>query len=300
MKLQEVLFSPTLNKFVFWLGQTIPPWLGYKVAHVIASVIAKRRKALQVRAARANQWVLSGKELQGKALDKAVKQVYLANSRCLYDYYHYSQNHQAILEMIKFDESFTGFVERSYAKKEGTLGVILHMGSFDLAGYAIALRGLDPLVLSYPHPNDGYRWHNELRKRAGLMVEPLSMKSLQQATRYLRKGGTIITGIDRPWPDTKYHPRLFGEPTDIPVTTIQMAIQTNVPITLIACIRQKDHTYRLYGSPMINMQSYPDRHEELVKNTEHVLSYAEPFLKKYPHQWAMFYPVWPQAIKSMP
>jgi KDO2-lipid IV(A) lauroyltransferase len=167
------------------------------------------------------------------------------------------------------------------------------MGAFDLSGYAIALRGARPLVLAYPNPNPGYQWQNELRRQVGLDVEPLTMESFQQATRHLRQGGTVITGVDRPWPGGQYHPKFFGRPSDIPVTTIQMAIRTETPVMLLACIRQPDHRYILHASELIELHKHPDRDVELVENTERVLSAAEGFINSAPEQWAMFYPVWP-------
>ena len=84
------------------------------------------------------------------------------------------------------------------------------------------------------------------------------------------------------------------------MTTIQLAIRTNVPVVTIACVRQSDGTYILQASPYLEMKPYKDREELLIKNTEMVLEIAEPYLKSSPAQWSMFYPVWPQFLQSMP
>ncbi len=188
---------------------------------------------------------------------------------------------------------------RSKEGKEGTLGLLLHMGGFDLAGYAVALRGMDPQILSYPNPNKGYQYHNQLRMEVGLNVTPLSMAALHQASRFLKSGGTVITGIDRPLEESNHSPRFFGESSNIPVTTIQLAIRTKVPVTVIACIRQKEGNYILHASPLISMVENDDREVELIYNTEQVLSVAEPYIRRWPEQWAMFYPVWPQYLKKI-
>ena len=243
---------------------------------------------------RANQWVISGNTLSGQALEERVRQVYYSSGISLYDYFHCMRKEERIRELIQFDDNLQYFLKRVKSSKERTLGLVLHMGAFDLSGYAIALSGARPLVLAYPNPNPGYKWQNELRKQAGLDVEPLTMESFQQATRHLRQGGTVITGVDRPWPGGQYHPKFFGRPSDIPVTTIQMAIRTETPVMLLACIRQPDQRYILHASELIELHKHPDRDVELVENTERVLSVAEEFISSAPEQWAMFYPVWPE------
>lgn len=300
MKLREFLLSPTINKIGLWIGEHTPPKSGYWIAQQISALIARRTKSEQVRAVRLNQWMLSGKKMNTEQLDQAVKKVYLAYSRCMYDFYHYMRNPRAILRMIQFDDNFVAFMNQSKVGKQGALGLLLHMGGYDLAGYAIALQGMKPQILSYPNPNAGYQYHNELRERQGLHVTPLSVEALQEASRFLRNGGTVITGIDRPWPSTNYHPNFLNEPSDIPVTTIQLAIRTHVPVVTIACIRNGDGTYLLQASPQMEMISYADREEELIKNTEMVLETAQPYLESAPAQWSMFYPVWPQLCESMP
>lgn len=296
MKFSEFLMTPEINKLGLWIGENTAPVIGRWIAKRISVSLSYRKKSEGVRAVRTNQWVIHGKENHSVDLNLAVKNVYLASGHSLYDYYHNLRNPEAIKQMIVFDDHFMEFMECSKSGKKGSLGLLLHMGGFDLAGYAIALQGMRPQILSYPQPNEGYQWHNELRKREGLNVTPLSMETLTQASRFLKNNGTVITGIDRPWHDVRHHPRFFGEESDIPVTTIQLAIRTKVPVVLIACIRQKDGHYILHGSKFISMDSYKDRDEELIKNTEKVLEVAEPFILQAPDQWSMYYPVWPQFI----
>jgi len=299
MKFSEFMMSPEINKLGLWIGENTNPVLGRWIAKRISGAMSYRRKNESVRAVRANQWVIRGKTNSTRELNLAVKNVYLSSGHSLYDYYHNMRNPEAIKEMIVFDDHFLEFMEQSKAKIKGSLGLLLHMGGFDLAGYAIALRGMEPQILSYPQPNLGYQWHNELRKREGLNITPLSMETLTQASRFLKNKGTVITGIDRPWHETRHHPRFFGEESAIPVTTIQLAIRTQVPVVVIACIRQKDGHYILHGSEFINMDSYKDRDEELIRNTEKILERAEPFILQAPEQWSMYYPVWPQFVKDV-
>lgn len=295
LSVQKFLFSPTINRMGLLLGESLSPKAGKKLIDIIVKRIITRKNNEQVQAVRLNQWVVSEKKLTGQALETRVKQVYASSGKSLYDFYHCMRKEERIRELIQFDDNLQYFLERVKSNKESTLGLLLHMGAFDLSGYAIAIRGARPLILSYPNPNPGYQWHNELRKQAGLDVEPLSMETFQQATRHLREGGTVITGVDRPWPGGHYNPIFFGYPSEIPVTTIQMAIRTETPIMLLACIRQPDERYILHASEIIEMEKIQDRQEELEMNARKVFSRAEEFIRETPEQWAMFYPVWPKV-----
>ncbi len=292
--LQKFLFSPSINQIGLLLGEALPPKLGRGLVKFLSGMIARRKNFPQIKAVRSNQWVVSGGALSGKALDERVKAVYYSSGLSIYDYFHCLRKEERIRDLIQFDENLKYFLERVKRGKERTLGLMIHTGAFDLSGYAIALQGARPLILSYPNPNPGYQWHNDLRRQAGLEVEPLSMESFQHATRHLRKGGTVITGVDRPWPGGQYRPNFFGRPSDIPVTTIQMAIRTQTPVMLLACIRQADQRYILHASDLIELHKHPDRDVELLENTERVLTVAEKFITNTPEQWAMFYPVWPE------
>lgn len=301
MKLRTVVNSPSLNKLAFWLGEHLPRRFGRWLAKRIALLMASRKNAEQVRAVRANQSVVRGNGTSQAALDQAVKQVYIHSSLCLFDFYHCFRSPKRIREKITFDESFEAFAALSKAKEQGLLGLIIHSGSYDLAGAAMVLDGMDPFILSYPAPNEAYQFQNQLRRDAGLNVAPLSPSVLAKAIQCLKNKGTVITGIDRPWHDLNLHPRFFGLRSDIPVTTIQLAIKANVPIAVIFCkSAAQANNYRLYASPLIYMKAFDDRTEALLHNTELVLKQVETYVKQVPDQWTMFYPVWPQLMKEDP
>jgi lauroyl/myristoyl acyltransferase len=41
------------------------------------------------------------------------------------------------------------------------------------------------------------------------------------------------------------------------------------------------------------MEPRNDPREEIIYNTERVLTVAEKFISAHPEQWSMFFPVWP-------
>jgi len=81
---------------------------------------------------------------------------------------------------------------------------------------------------------------------------------------------------------------------------ILLALKTGVPVALTSASQNQEGRYQIDISEPIDMTPHPDRHQEILLNAERVLSVAEEAILQAPHQWAMFYPVWPEAMAEMP
>jgi lauroyl/myristoyl acyltransferase len=175
-----------------------------------------------------------------------------------------------------------------------------HLSNFDLAGQAFALRGWPFQVLSYPQPGKGYQWQNQFRSQAGMQVTPMSLVSLRQAKERLKRGGIVLTGMDRPVAGSNYRPKFFGRPAGMPVAYIRLAMETNVPVMVVACQTQPDGSYLVRGSELLWMLPHSNLKAGIETNAERVLKEAEKFICLAPQQWSMTFPVWPEALLEVP
>ena len=302
MNFQDILYSRAAIAAALGISSAVPPRIGYPLAYWIADQFSNRPHIPTVRAVRSNQWVIHQQKISVPELDEKVRKVFRSSGRSLYDFYHYLKRPDVAASMVAFDPSFLACFERARHAEKGTLLVGPHMSNFDLIVRAIALRGLPVHILTYPQPPGGYRWHNQLRLLPGLTVAPMSPEALTQASKILRAGGTVITGIDRPLQveDAKYKPRFFGMTAAMPVFHIRLALKHHIPITVLGGRRQTDGSYLVWASDPIEMQHRPDLIEEVVENAENALQVIASFICQAPDQWAMFYPVWPQTMASMP
>lgn len=282
------------------LGRNLPPAAGYRLAGFVGGLIAEREPWKMVRAVRSNQWVLGGGTSSPEELNRAVQATFRNTGRSIYDLYHYLHDEEALHDLIKFDSTSMAFIERSRRKRGGLVLVGVHLCGFDLALQAAGLRGLDALLITLPDLDGGYQWQFEMRKRAGLEIEPASVAVLHKAIRRLQEGGIVLAGIDRPVPGVKRRPRFFGRPASLPIDHIKLALKAEVPIVVGSCVLQSDGTYEFLISEDIYMQTHPDKEVELLTNAETVLQAAEEIICQAPHQWAMFYPVWPEAMEETP
>lgn len=258
---------------------------------------------MMVRSVRANQWVVHDMRLSAGQLNAVVRETFRSTARSLFEFWHMFTEPQSVIDLVEFDPSFMECIQRAKRGESGTLLVAPHMSNFDLVGRAIALRGLELHILSYPQPPGGYRVQNRLRQVPGLHITPMSIQALREASETLRANKVVITGIDRPLPtglDAKYRPRFFNRPAALPVFHIRLALKHNIPITILGGARRADGCYRVWASDPIPMQRDNNLVNEIVQNAENVLAVLASFIRQAPEQWAMFYPVWPETLDQTP
>ncbi|HEY9089438.1 MAG TPA: lysophospholipid acyltransferase family protein [Anaerolineaceae bacterium] len=299
MLIQSFLYSRIATGLAMFLSQTIPQQAGYSVAENIARFIGRLSGTGQRQAVRLNQWVVSCKQLSGLELDRVVEAVFRFTGYAMYDFYHNINRPKVILDRVLLSPRMERFVNHERHER-GCMFVVPHIGNFDFAGRALALRGVNFQVLSYPQPPGAYKVQNHFREMPGMEVTPMSLESMRSAAQRMANGGIVITGLDRPLPDSNYHPRFFGIPAPLPVAYIRLAMKANVPVIVGAVQRMTGGRYLLDASEPIEMQRNEDLKTELESNAEAVLRRAEDFIRRAPQQWLMFYPVWPQIKPNVP
>jgi lauroyl/myristoyl acyltransferase len=300
ISMNDFINSPTGLKVGITLARATPPWLGYTLARLVASLIAARRHSDLVRSVRANQWVANGGTLAHRDLDRAVRGVFNHSARSVYELYHHAQNLEQAGDLFTFDPSFRVITHRPHFAERGLMVAGLHMSGFDLAFQWLCLKWVNPLGLTIPDPQGGRRMEFELRQKTALNLVPGSVSGLRQAVRYLERGGLVVTGIDRPVPGVQPTLRFFGKPAHLPSHHIFLALKAQVPVVVAASHRQKTGGYLLCASEPLEMDSHPDRNTELCHNAEKVLREAEKMIRQDPQQWLVPLPVWAAALEKAP
>jgi lauroyl/myristoyl acyltransferase len=298
MNLQKLINSRFGVGSALLFGQLMPRILGYPLAKRIAHWFSNSESSSLVDAMRVNQWVAHHGELTGEQLDDLVEKVFMNSGQALYELYHNLHSPKTINRMVEYSDGFSQMLERYRHSGKGTIIVAPHLGSFDIGGLALAVRKVSFQTLSFPNPNEGYQLQNYIREKYGLYVTPMSITSMREAEQRLRDSGMVLTGLDRPLPDSKYTPMFFGRPTHLPVSYIAMAIKNKVPVAVVCCYANGKR-FILDASEIIEMIPYRDRQEEIERNAERVLFEAEKMIRAHPEQWFMYYPLWPELIDKI-
>jgi lauroyl/myristoyl acyltransferase len=191
-------------------------------------------------------------------------------------------------------------VERSEFSDRGLMLVGLHLSNFDFVLQSMCMQGLKAFVLTIPDPRGGHRMEYEMRKRTGMNLIPASVSALRNAVKYLEQGGVVLTGIDRPVLNPKARPRFFGRASSLPTHHIYLAMKASVPVMVVAARFGTDERYHVTTSEPIEMESYSDHENGIVRNAERVLKEAERFILQAPEQWNMSLPVWPDLMEDVP
>jgi lauroyl/myristoyl acyltransferase len=298
--IQQIINNPFAVNLAFFLGRAIPPGIGSPLCNFIGDWVATRRDSNVTQAVRANQWVVRGANLEKKTLDKAVQET-LRNNLCdLYRLYHYVQNPEATQRLIHLNPLARELIERPEFADRGFVIVGLHLSGFDLILQSICRQGLKAMVLTIPDPQGGRLIEYEMRKKTGMNLIPASLRTLRQAVRHLEQGGMVLTGMDHPVPDPKYHPHFFGHATTLPTHYISLALKARVPVVIIAAIYLADGKYHVLSSEPIEMECDSDREKERMHNAEKVLKQAEKFIRLAPQQWNVPLPLWPHLLGKVP
>jgi lauroyl/myristoyl acyltransferase len=299
-RMERLINSPSALKFAAFLAQAIPPGLGYSIARLAAQWISSHRDSGQARAVRSNQWVIMGEANCSHSLNLAVRTVFQNSARSIYELYHYGQNPGAIGRMYTFDPSFQVILDRLEFDRRGLVVAGLHMVGFDLAVRWLCMDKIKPLVITLPNPEGGRQLEFETRQKTGMKLVPGSVNGLRQAVRFLQQGGMVVTGIDRPVPETGTRPCFFHRQAALPSHHIFLALKAQVPVVVVISHLEQDGKYHIHASAPIEMETRPDRSDELLINTEKVLAVAEEFIRHAPQQWLISLPVWPEIINDVP
>lgn len=299
MKKDNVAGSTFWTGLAITVSQSVPSWIGRPAAWLIGAFIANNPYNSIVQALRLNQWVINDGKLTPRELKRAVRLVYQHQAKSLYETYHYMFRKNRVRDLVGFSPKFVKLIEDQASSSRGLILLVPHLCGFDMGGFALAAYGFKFLTLSYPNPPGGYKWQNKIREEHGMDVMPFSITALREARVRLEAGGTVLTGLDRPNPESGYSPRFFGRPAALPVSYVRLALKTNARVYVVG-VEAEGKRYMINVSDEIPMIPSEDGHQEIIQNAERVLKEAEVFIRRNSTYWAMFYPVWPEASDEIP
>jgi lauroyl/myristoyl acyltransferase len=298
--LQRVTNSRLGVKLISFIGQTLPPSIGYRFANLVAGWIATRRQSPLVRGIRVNQWVSRGKGPDKEALDQAVHETLKNIARSLYSLYHYIHKPKAFHDLVDLNPVSRELLERPEFSDRGLIVAGVHLSNFDYVLQSMCMQGMKAFALTIPDPQGGSRLEFEMRKKTGLNVVPASLGAIRQAIKHLEMGGIVLTGIDRPVFGSKFHPIFFGHASSLPTHHIHIAMKAKVPVLIVAAGLGADGRYQVTTSEPIEMEFGSEHGKAIVWNAERVLKEMEGFISQAPEQWSMTLPVWPDLMETVP
>jgi lauroyl/myristoyl acyltransferase len=300
MSIQNVLNSKFSVQFSILIGKYLPRRWGYGFGRMLGSLIGSVQNWDINRNVRVNQYVVQGENLTRAELVKAAKNVLSHAGRCYYDLHHYINKPNELDVLVPWTDQMQEFIEITN-QDQGYLVVAPHISNFDLVVSRLVRGGYKGKVLSYPNPGSGYQLQNEIRKSYGLELTPLGDPGVEiESIAYLKSGGVLATGIDRPVPTRKkrHYVNFFGRPSPLPLGYITTALAADVPIIVVTAYMLPDGRYGFKNSNPIQLKNFGNKLDNILLNAEIVLKEIERFIKLVPEQWLMYYSAWPDLLEK--
>ena len=300
MKAQKVFGSATGMMLGIAIARMTPKRFGYWLAARIAQLMAWRRNELFC-TLRTNLAHVLPDDIDAQALDAAAERVIYHAGVSYYDLFRVGvDDHIAGRAPIRYDPVEWERTIAALTDGRGTVLVGPHVGNFDLAAQWIAAQGIEIQALSLADPTTGNRAQNWLRRRRGMIVTPISVTALRMAMERLRKGGVVLTGVDRPVSPHDEPVLFFDAPARLPDGHVRLALQTDAWVVAASCVLEPDGCWVLHMAPPLEMERTGKRDADIRHNVRRVLKVIEALIRLAPDQWMMFEPVWEYPARNCP
>jgi lauroyl/myristoyl acyltransferase len=294
MRLQDFTSSKPVTQLGISLGRHLPPRMGYGLARIAASIIARRKPEVYW-TVRANLRQILGPNADDVTLHRMTYQVFFHAGQTYYDFFHViGQPKGVFAEAVQIPEEILDFVQSEMAHGRGVLMLAAHMSNFDLLGLSIGAQGLPIQMLSLANPRAGFHLLNYLRAKSGFEVTPITPESLRAAIRRLKNGGIVLTGVDRPIQGDRELVEFFGRPAYLPVGPVRLALMTGASVIMGSCYYESNEGYGLKITGPLEMIRTGERRRDLMTNVRRVVDILEQHVRARPEQWMMFHPFWPE------
>ncbi|HEY42990.1 MAG TPA: lysophospholipid acyltransferase family protein [Anaerolineae bacterium] len=284
------------------LGLFIARYISRKQAYWLADwmtgLVVKREDSWVVQGVRANQSVVRGIPYESPDLDKAVYEVIRNTARGYADWYRaVAGGPEVVKASVIIEDELKERVFKSVREKHGVLFVGPHMSSFNVMLLGIGVMGHPVQALSYPEVRGSYIVDNEVRKKFGVNITPISFQTLREAIKRLRNYGFVMTGVDRP--DVGGEPlTFFGRKVVLPIGHARLAIRTGANVLVGRVEDEGNGYYRGHCEEFIEPESTGDEDKDVLSLAQRIIMVVEDLIRASPSEWLMFHAVWPDVLPS--
>ena len=264
-------------------------WIARRIADIHHFFDRKGRVAVKE-----NLRVMTDGALDGKELDKAVKQVY----------YHFGLYLAEFFRMKKLDrEYFKSHVEivgieNVDAALEGGNGVVItsaHYSNWEFGLAGLVFHGYPAHVIVAPHKNKRV---NELFLRPRIDAGALPIytgNAIDGGYEALRNNGILVCVGDRVTTKGGIEVTFFGRTAVFPKGPAKFAIGAHAPLICAHIFRHPDNSFVLTFEEPIDTRDMPDDDESVVRLMNAHTRKLERFIRRDPLQYGVFYRIWKDA-----
>ena len=182
----------------------------------------------------------------------------------------------------------------------GLIFVSIHLGNFEVGGARIA--GEIPLnVVADDLSNQRLMdllVGNRAHKNINIHSPTGAARKVLQALRRNEMVGLMMDLGPRALAFDTVTTDFFGHRTRFPRVAVDLARVSGAPIIVAAVVREPDNTFRGIALPPIFVERRADAATETARVTEAIARGLEHFVRRWPDQWYIFRPMWPEPLAA--
>lgn len=242
---------------------------------------------------RANLRRVLGPEVLDLALERAVLEAFDSYARYWVESARLvSMSPREVLRRFRI-EGFDRF-EAEMANGKGAIMALPHLGSWDVGGYWLSLRGYPMTTVAEPlEPPELFEWFRAQREALGLHVYGFGPDTTGRLVSALRNGRLVGLVADRDLLGNGVEVEFFGDVTTLPAGPAVLALRTGAPLFPVAVFQEGSGHHRgVIRPPLMPVRSGRLR-DDVRELTRSLAGEFEGLIRRAPAQWHMFQPNWP-------
>lgn len=185
-------------------------------------------------------------------------------------------------------------IEKVVADGRGAIGVVPHLGGYDILGAWMSARGVPlTVVVETVEPPELFDWFLDARTSFGMDVVPLGPDAGAAMARALADGRITALMSDRDLTGDGVEVEFFGETTTLPGGPALLAFRSGAPIIPAAAFLDEGDRFRLILEEPIPVERQGRLREDIARVTQEIAWRFENFVRQAPEQWFVLQPNWP-------
>ncbi|HAA03938.1 MAG TPA: hypothetical protein DCE18_11250 [Syntrophobacteraceae bacterium] len=283
----HILDKPQLYQWTLDVARTLPPPVLYGMARLTGALVYafSRRDRRNLRhnlqlafkdtRSLANQRVIAWKMFQNYAMYMVdffrLLGMDLSDSRRCVQLYE-GQRH----------------LDAALGQGRGVLLLTAHVGNWEIGGFGLRALGYPVTVVALKHNSDfTNRLINTMRSRHNIGIIELGSSAYDgiEILRALQRQEIVAMLGDRVFADRAGATTMFGQPVQLPLGPVLLAMSTGAPIVPAFSVMEAPGRYRGIIEPALDIRRGPDREVALQHNLRQVASVFERAIRRFPDQW---------------
>jgi lauroyl/myristoyl acyltransferase len=185
-------------------------------------------------------------------------------------------------------------IEAALARGNGVILALPHLGGWEWAGAAMALRGHRLLaVVEKIEPPELLAWFAAQRAAIGIDVVTLGPEVGVVVLRALRDNRIVCLLSDRDIAGDGVEVEFFGERTTLPGGPATLALRTGAALLPAAVYFRGGRGHLGVVRPPVEVQRLGRLREDIARITQVLANELETLIRAAPEQWHLLQPNWP-------